>query len=334
MADAKISALTGATTPLAGTEVLPIVQSGSTRKVATDNLTVKNIRSNATTGILQIAGPTAAATRTMTVPDANFTAARTDAAQSFSGLQTFGGGVSSTDATLTTGGLSITASEAYSELRSSGGIGSNTRVRFRAVYTGGGSGYGGSFELETRTASNVYNTGAFTVTDAGNLSTTGNLIIGTSGKGIDFSDTSGTGTSELLADYEEGTWTPVLIGQGTPGTYETQLLSGKYTKIGNIVVLDCLMRLAAVITGGGTSFAQITGLPYSIAGNSGAVGSVSFSNVDFTAGAIPSVRPVTSASTAVLYFAQTNDNAAASEIPISGFAASDLIYFTLTYRAA
>lgn len=39
MADLKISQLTGATTPLAGTEVLPIVQSGSTVKVSVANLT-------------------------------------------------------------------------------------------------------------------------------------------------------------------------------------------------------------------------------------------------------------------------------------------------------
>ena len=39
MADKKISALTAAATPLAGTEVLPIVQSGSTVKVSVDNLT-------------------------------------------------------------------------------------------------------------------------------------------------------------------------------------------------------------------------------------------------------------------------------------------------------
>ena len=39
MADKKISALTGATTPLAGSEVLPIVQGGSTVKVSVDNLT-------------------------------------------------------------------------------------------------------------------------------------------------------------------------------------------------------------------------------------------------------------------------------------------------------
>ena len=39
MADKKISALTGATTPLAGTEVLPIVQGGATVKVSVANLT-------------------------------------------------------------------------------------------------------------------------------------------------------------------------------------------------------------------------------------------------------------------------------------------------------
>ena len=39
MADTKISALPSATTPLAGTEVLPIVQSSATVKVSVANLT-------------------------------------------------------------------------------------------------------------------------------------------------------------------------------------------------------------------------------------------------------------------------------------------------------
>lgn len=96
MADKKISQLTGASTPLAGTEVLPIVQSGSTVKVSSDDLTVKNVRSNATTGILQVTGPAAASTRVMTVPDADFTAARTDTSQTFTGAQTFSDTVSAT----------------------------------------------------------------------------------------------------------------------------------------------------------------------------------------------------------------------------------------------
>ena len=92
MANTKISALTSASTPLAGTETLPIVQSGSTVKVANNDLRPKQIQSNATSGILQVAGPAAASTRVMTTPDANFTAARTDAAQSFTGDQTFSTG--------------------------------------------------------------------------------------------------------------------------------------------------------------------------------------------------------------------------------------------------
>ena len=97
MSDKKISQLDAATTPLAGTETLPIVQSGATKKVPTDDLTVKNVRSNATSGVLQVSGPGASQTRVMTTPDADFTAARTDAAQSFTGLQTFNGGTSASD---------------------------------------------------------------------------------------------------------------------------------------------------------------------------------------------------------------------------------------------
>ena len=51
MADLKISQLTGATTPLAGTEVLPIVQSGSTRQVSVANLTAG--RTQTSNGVVQ-----------------------------------------------------------------------------------------------------------------------------------------------------------------------------------------------------------------------------------------------------------------------------------------
>lgn len=54
MADAKISALPAATTPLTGSEVLAIVQSGSTEKVTVDNLTAgKNIPAKTFNSIYQ-----------------------------------------------------------------------------------------------------------------------------------------------------------------------------------------------------------------------------------------------------------------------------------------
>ena len=55
MADAKISALTAASTPLAGTEVLPIVQSGTTKKVAVSSLTAGRAVS---TGVLTVVNGT------------------------------------------------------------------------------------------------------------------------------------------------------------------------------------------------------------------------------------------------------------------------------------
>jgi len=42
------------------------------------------------------------------------------------------------------------------------------------------------------------------VRNTGNVEISRNLVISTSGYGIDFSATAGTGTSELLDDYEEG----------------------------------------------------------------------------------------------------------------------------------
>jgi hypothetical protein len=136
MSNSKISALTGATTPLAGTEVLPIVQSSTTKQVSVANLTA-------------------------------------------------GRAISAT---------SVTAS-------------------------------------------------------------TGNFVVGTSGQGIDFSATPGTGTSELLADYEEGTWTPV-------GNIITlAAASGFYTKIGRAVTFSATVTFPATVDG---NLAFFTGLPFTV----------------------------------------------------------------------
>ena len=78
----------------------------------------------------------------------------------------------------------------------------------------------------------------------------GNLVIGTDGKGIDFSATPGTGTSELLADYEEGTWTPNQgAGLTVVGTYSS---TGTYTKIGRLVnVIGTIESTTTVTVGPG-----------------------------------------------------------------------------------
>ena len=149
MADSKISALPASTTPLAGTEVLPIVQSSTTKQVSVANLTA-------------------------------------------------GRAISATEITVSTG----------------------------------------------------------------------NVIIGTSGKGIDFAITSsgsGTMTSELLADYEEGTFI-VTMAPGTSGTItmDSAYQTMAYTKIGRLVMVTGEIVVASVSLPVGTTY-FIQGLPFTCA---------------------------------------------------------------------
>lgn len=186
MADTKISALTGATTPLAGTEVVPVVQGGQTRKVSVADLTT-------------------------------------------------GRAISATELTLTTG----------------------------------------------------------------------NLIV-SSGQGIDFSATSGTGTSELLNDYEEGTWTPNQgAGIVLVGTFSS---SATYTKIGRQVTLVGRIN-------GSTSVANVTN------------GGVLFSNAPFA--------PVVSSAGLLINDAQNQTGsgvlATNSVFYITPMSATPTIYFNITY---
>ncbi len=99
--------------------------------------------------------------------------------------------------------------------------------------------------------------------------TTGNLVIGTAGKGIDFSATangSGTTTSELLDDYEEGTWTPRHIDGTTLGTVGV----ARYTKIGNAVTINIDVQFTK-------SSAGITGMPFTSITNTNQTFNVGYS---------------------------------------------------------
>lgn len=98
------------------------------------------------------------------------------------------------------------------------------------------------------------------ITFAGDVTlSTGNLIIGTSGKGIDFSATSGTGTSELLADYEEGACAVTITA--LTGTFTTTTINSQtYTKIGRVVVMQVKFQVTTI--GTAADGFQISNLPF------------------------------------------------------------------------
>ena len=208
MANSKISNLTGATTPLAGTEVLPVVQSGTTKKVAVSDLTA-------------------------------------------------GRSVSMTSATLSTG----------------------------------------------------------------------NLIIGTSGKGIDFSSHSSAAgmTSKILNDYEEGTFTASVTADS--GTITIGSTIGYYTKIGRNVTVTGVFPVDSVSSPVGTL--RIQGLPYAVAASLGARASACIVAFALSATATTSVVGITYGSATYI---EVYKFAAGNIADISGdVIANSRIYINMTY---
>jgi hypothetical protein len=91
----------------------------------------------------------------------------------------------------------------------------------------------------------------------GNIKLSGNLVVA-NGQGIDFSATPGTGTSELLADYEEGTWTPAGV-LSSPGDSSSSNVVATYTKVGRLVNVVCSFTFTL---GTGSGNFSINGLPF------------------------------------------------------------------------
>ena len=208
MADSKISALPSSTTPLAGTEVLPVVQSGVTKKVSVADLTA-------------------------------------------------GRSISATQLTLTTE----------------------------------------------------------------------NLVIGTSGKGIDFSATSGTGTSELLSDYEEGSVTVAFASTTGTITIDSSYTTMKYTKIGRQVTVTGNVAVSSVSTPSGAL--TVTGLPFTSGSGTDTRSAVSLLATGLDAGATTQiVGLVSNGATAASFYKYTAgviDNLA------SAVKAGTAFYLTIVY---
>ena len=86
----------------------------------------------------------------------------------------------------------------------------------------------------------------------------GDLLFGTSGKGINLGVTSNT-DSNTLDDYEEGTWSPgVSYGGGQTATMTQS--SGTYVKIGRQVFCSFMFQLGN--KNSGTGDVSLTGLPF------------------------------------------------------------------------
>jgi len=161
----------------------------------------------------------------------------------------------------------------------------------------------------------------------------GSLQIANAGSGIDFSATAGTGTSELLDDYEEGIHTATL----TPTTSGTIGLAGSanslsYTKIGNMVNVTGYLYVSAISSPVG---AINVSLPFAAAdltdGAGGSAAALSLTNIvsanvsDFVG------RISETSSDLALYLGSSNNISATSAQQMQ---VGSQIQISVTYRTA
>jgi hypothetical protein len=181
----------------------------------------------------------------------------------------------------------------------------------------------------------VWNIGG---TEKMRLNTSGNLAMA-SGNGIDFSATSGTGTSELFDDYEEGVFEPSFGGATSDPTvtYDNpNETSGIYRKIGSLVFFSISIRTDSAT--GGSGRLLIKGLPFTCATGLGESASCSV-YVGYSAlfGTNPTMGTVEANTTQIglRYRATHNADASNSDVThLSNSANSNYIYIAGSYVAA
>ena len=164
---------------------------------------------------------------------------------------------------------------------------------------------------------------------SGNITiSNGNLIVGTAGKGIDFSATSGTGTSELLADYEEGTYTPTWTGITNNGSYN----SWKYMKIGKMVTIWGTFVCSAT-TNDTTQI--VVSLPFAQIANhtnglAQTVGSIVTYNINWNK---DNVIPICQTAISGFKILEYSDNGGWDYLKSSEVSVSDQMVVTISYQA-
>ena len=243
MADTKISALTGATTPLDGTELVPVVQSSTTKKATIANIQAATVSAGTANAVQYLNGSKAPTTSSRLT---------------FDGAEIFknsGGTVQYND---------ISGSAAACTRMSAGGtLGTDSLDVFQ-------NGAGGYLVNRAGTPLNIgtNNTNDHVViSTSGNVTVnTGNLVQGTAAKGFNFTaNTPAAGmTSQLLNWYEEGTWTASLTTDATgPTTPVTS--TGRYTRVGRLVTVSC--SFSNVSTAGASGNIVVDGLPFTVGSN-------------------------------------------------------------------
>ena len=140
--------------------------------------------------------------------------------------------------------------------------------------------------------------------------------------------------ANTLDDYEEGTWTPTLLGDGTnPSVTYSGDTGGFYIKIGRLVYLTGTIRTTAI--SGGSGALLVGGLPFSNSDrsqgdNSDGIGAARTNLWNGTATTLPTVVQA-QRSEARAYIASGGYNQVSNILGVSNWGSTCMMSFTLVY---
>jgi hypothetical protein len=281
MADSKITALTALTAADPVNDMFPVVDVSDTSMAAsgtTKRISVNNLLSSSPTasGALTVTGLVTAGSATITGDlTVDTSTLKVDSTNNRVGIGLASG---------MTAPLEVQSNTSGTGINIRGRADNANALRFFAndgttqqAYIGGDDSNIDIVSASTRPIRFIVNGAVVaSVLNGGNVSiANGNLVMSTSGKGIDFSAVTGgtgTATANVLNDYEEGTFTPsITFGGASVGM--TGTFSGRYTKVGRAVTVNGIITLTA--KGSSTGNAKLTGLPFTSANAAGEYTSVS-----------------------------------------------------------
>jgi hypothetical protein len=151
--------------------------------------------------------------------------------------------------------------------------------------------------------------GASTPTERLRITSSGAIKLASGCPGIDFSgiQTNASGmTSETLDSYEEGTWTPEILGNGTNGTWTPANANGGfYVKIGKQVT--AWFNANGTLSGATGNTMRVHGLPFAASANNSPTAAknavYSAGSIQYWAGANAQVLgPLMEPNTTIMYF--------------------------------
>lgn len=177
---------------------------------------------------------------------------------------------------------------------------------------------------------NPYITGASTfISDSGteNLYITSNAPSRLS-TGVKFGTLSSD--ASVLDYYEEGTWTPTLVGSTTAGSYTITTTTAKYTRIGRLVHVSALMAITINSAGSGT--ARFGGLPFAKGSATVMSGSAYLANFALPAGnSGVSISHWTSSADSTFYLVATRSATSPYDILCSDINSGAYVVVNFTY---